>query len=402
LVEDNIYWKGLDSHAGDTINFYNNYVRNCFTAIEITRGGMPFSPLNCKIINNHVIGIPTGGAGINVTGIADGELARNNTVSGNTISGTGITGNSTTAGIRCAATENTIVSNNIIEECESSGIIFHLTNKNFMCEGNIIRDIWSDSLTATGIFIDGYQNTGVIGSNSFFRRNTALGTNVGTRPVRINPALIDETVKLIVYAQNNDGWISEFLDTGENIHNVLTNQIPINLKRGYQLWTEDVGTGTLNSRVWFEVPTQGSAYFGSRSGGRADFMRFAADDLRYEADEHIMIGRVSINDASELIINTTPPNIDGSANSGNSARIGISYSGVSDGLSTNYPSAGGTVFLCKASNLRTFRIFANTSGEFWMQSLHTADNNTWQKLVTDAPSDGNRYVRRNGAWEILP
>jgi len=103
------------------------------------------------------------------------------------------------------------------------------------------------------------------------------------------------------------------------------------------------------------------------------------------------------------------PNISGVAGSGNALPRGVNWVNVSDGLSNNYPSNLGTSLVVKENNNRTFELFANTEGIFWMRSLHgDATDNIWHRLaklsetIPDAPSDGNRYVRRNGAWEILP
>jgi hypothetical protein len=380
LVEDNIYWKGLDTHCGDSINFLNNYVKNCFTAIEITRGNTPFAPHNCKISGNYVIGIATGGAGINVTGVVDGELARNNIVSGNIISRAGIIGNSSTAGIRCANTENTLVLGNVIEECQSNGVIFHIVNKNFVCEANIIRDVYSNSLTPNGIFIDGLNNTGVIGSNSFIRRDLSLGTFVGVRIIRINSSLIDDSVKITINPQNNDGWTNETIETGNFIYRTLINKIPIPLGREYQLWTESVGpSGGNNTRTWFEVPTGGSAYFGTRSGSPSHFMRFAATTLRYEATDNLFFGKLTVDPiAGELIVSKVKTSISGTGGSGNSLPIGISHGSIS-GIE-NYPFSAGTVFTVKNSNDRTFEIGADTVSNLWIRSLHGSDNNTWKRL----------------------
>jgi hypothetical protein len=383
VCEDNIYWKGLDSHCGDTINFINNFVINCNTAIELTRGNTLFACHNSKIVNNHVIGKLSGdgGGAINVTGSLTGELARNNIVSGNTISKAGIIGNSTTGGIRFAQTENSICEGNIIEECQSNGVVFHISNKNFVCYGNSIRDIYSETLTPNGIYVDGYENTGIIGPNSFLRRDVSIGTNVGIRMIRINSALIDDTVKITITPQNNEGWTNESIENGNFIYRALTTKTPIPLGQQYQIWAEATGPGSLNSRVWFEVPTGGAAYFGTRSGSRAHFMRFAADTLRHEATDHFFFGRITIdNSTGELILSKTAPNVSGEAGTGNTLAFGSWYSSVSDGLANNYPANAGTLSVVKASNLRTFQLFADTVSNLWIRSLHEADNNTWKRL----------------------
>jgi hypothetical protein len=108
--------------------------------------------------------------------------------------------------------------------------------------------------------------------------------------------------------------------------------------------------------------------------------------------------------------NLTPMlNISGVAGSGNALPRGVNWVNVSDGLSNNYPSNLGTSLVVKENNNRTFELFANTEGIFWMRSLHgDATDNIWHRLaklsetIPDAPSDGNFYVRRNGAWEIMP
>ncbi|EMS34638.1 hypothetical protein C943_03325 [Mariniradius saccharolyticus AK6] len=76
--------------------------------------------------------------------------------------------------------------------------------------------------------------------------------------------------------------------------------------------------------------------------------------------------------------------ITGEAGTGNALPTGVNYVNVVDGLSNNYPSAIGTSLIVKINNNRTFEIFANTEGVFWMRSLHgDATDNVWHKLLRD-------------------
>jgi len=396
LIEDNIYWKGLDAHAGDTINFVNNYITNCRLAVALVAGNMPWTSQNCNVKDNFIIDCSV--EAVAVTGVVDGESAKNNTIQGNHILNAGIPGAFSTGAIRLSRTEGTQVLDNIIEECESNGVVLTHNNKNFLVVGNTFRDIFSNTFTPNGIMIDGPSSTGMIASNGFLRRDATLGNQVAVRMIFIDNTIIDDTMKIMIGPNNNDGWLNENVNVGNFIFQTLTTKLPMPfpLGRDYQIWTEDTGPGSTNTRVWFEVPAGGAAYFGKRSGGLAHFMRFEATNID-------LLGNINIDPSTgRLISRKTALNITGEANSGNSLHTGLSYSFVEDGLSNNYPSFVGTLFTVKESNARTFQLFADTTSNLWIRSLHTADNNTWQKVVTDAPSDGNFYVRRNGAWEILP
>jgi hypothetical protein len=73
--------------------------------------------------------------------------------------------------------------------------------------------------------------------------------------------------------------------------------------------------------------------------------------------------------------------ITGAFGTGNALPVGVNYVNVSSGLANNYPADLGTSIVVKANNNRTFELFANTAGDFWMRSLHgDSVNNVWKRL----------------------
>jgi len=83
-------------------------------------------------------------------------------------------------------------------------------------------------------------------------------------------------------------------------------------------------------------------------------------------------------------------NISGLAGSGNVLPTGLNWVNVTDGLSSNYPSNLGTSLVVKENNNRTFELFANTEGLFWMRSLHgDATDNVWKQLLTSGAQQLN-------------
>jgi hypothetical protein len=85
--------------------------------------------------------------------------------------------------------------------------------------------------------------------------------------------------------------------------------------------------------------------------------------------------------ALSLLSETAPYNADGTAGSGNGIVTGIHYSQV--GTEANYPVPYGTLFTVKRSNSRTIQLYASTTGQFWLRSLHTGSDNVWVQVLSE-------------------
>jgi len=423
LVEDNIQWKAYDTHGGDGIRFINNTALNCRQGIGIVAAG-DFAPRNCSAINNIInttrgsdVGISWSAYGIVVAGVAGGDLsesldsAMNNSVIGNVLIGCGQENNANEGAIRFRDSTNTRVLGNSIYQPLVNGIVITNTNFNFTVSGNTIVDPNSSNseFFTTGIRLVSQFNVGSINGNPMYMENPSLNTKVGDRGINVATA---SNNKLWVVNNANNFVLSTNIPTSidivvDNYHN---NTLRINkassssnqqilFNEGFSFYSDNVGGQNTEDPVafWLTGRSGTTAYISPRSGGPFRWLGINADTT------DITSGKLRIAGSTATLENTgVRQNIDGTANSGNVFKLGSHITTISDGLANNYPENTGLSVVFKTENSRILEYFANTTGTLWYRCLTTATDNIWQKVVTDAPSDGNFYVRRNGAWEILP
>jgi hypothetical protein len=396
LVEDNLVWKGLDTHCGENIVFDNNIVLNCHTGIGIVPGNELFAPKNCRVTNNFIKGIGQG-SGIIVNGVISSDLGNlteaydyneNTVVIGNTMVDCGLEGNNFTGAIRLRDTLNCQIIGNSFINSWVNGITVNNTNRNFIILGNTFQDPRSATLTAFGIQVGNPFNTGIIGNNTFIRRNPALATNVGDRCIRLSSSNI-ATMSITLVGNHNNGFISNFTESGPTITNFLsssggtmTGGLTINPAESsaaehlrfnhiYRMWADNTGPGSANNRFWLSGPEGGALYFGVRSGGDLNLIEAKATNIN-------LIGAVRA--IGGFRSETTISNITGVAGTGNSLPLGIQAYSTSVGLANSLPEDAMTVLNVKMSDSRTFQLALNVIGDMWVRSLSSGSNNIWHRI----------------------
>jgi hypothetical protein len=177
------YWEGLNTHAGQGIQFLGNTVLGCRNAIFVagaynaSDGTETYAPLDVTVSGNTLnsgvtdgsmeTGIWFSGAG---TGLGATVEAGTGVISDNTIIGYGDPTNVEDGGIRVRDTSGLQVTGNIVTDASPNGIVFDYDNANFVASGNTITDPWSNTISRTyGITSHSYYNTGAISSNTFVR-----------------------------------------------------------------------------------------------------------------------------------------------------------------------------------------------------------------------------------------
>jgi hypothetical protein len=404
LIEDNILWKGLDTHAGDSITFDNNFVLNCAVPVGIVPGNMSFAPKNCKVTNNTLQSGLGLNAGVLLSGVIDAEdlanpidTADNCHIIGNTFIECGITNNAFSGGVRIRDTKNTVISNNHFIRSKVTDIGVQNTNYNFSILGNTCENVNAPSgFLAYGIHVTNPHNTGIIGGNTFERNDPSLNVNVGDRTIRLNPSHIS-TIKVTLLGDHNSGFLSEAVEDGDFVvksyttkGGIIKGAVTITTPEGsaneqlrfnhvYRFFADNTGVGASNNRLWLSGPAGGSLYFAVRSGTPLHLVEIGATNVNLiGATRSIGTFRSEGESAS----------ITGNGGSGNSLPLGLQSYTFTDGLSNNYPTGVGTGFRVKMSNDRSFEFVLNTTGTMWIRSLHTTDNNIWKKVITDFDIQG--------------
>ena len=199
-IEDVPNWDGLNTHAGQRIQFINNTIRRCRNGIFVsgaydTSGGTEtFAPLDVTVNGNTLESGVTNGSrytGIWFSGADNGlgtytELATGS-ISGNTVTGYGDQSVREDGAIRVRSTSGLQVTNNQVMNGSTHGIVFYYNNFNFSASGNTITDPWTNTTNpAFGIDVNSDYNTGVITSNAFVR-GTKSATRVLTQNVYVEP-----------------------------------------------------------------------------------------------------------------------------------------------------------------------------------------------------------------------
>jgi hypothetical protein len=198
-IEDVPNWHGLDTHAGQRIQFLNNIVRRCQTAIFVTgdpdssSGADMFASLDVTVSANTLESGVTDGSrhtGIWFSGAGSGlgsstELATG-VISGNTITGYGDQTIDHDGGIQVRDTSGLQITNNQVNDGSPSGIALYYDNYTFAVSGNTITDPWSNAVDrAIGIYVASDYNTGTISSNTFVR-GTKSALHVLTQNVHVD------------------------------------------------------------------------------------------------------------------------------------------------------------------------------------------------------------------------
>jgi hypothetical protein len=199
-IEDVRNWHGLDTHAGQRIQFVDNVVRRCLYGIFVTSstdGGSTelFAPLDITVQGNTVesgvndgsrsIGINFGGADSDSGAPGSSNELATGVISGNTITGYGTESNGDNAAIQVYDTSGLLVTSNTIIEASPTAISVYYNNYDFDISGNTIRDPWSNTVPwkgAYGIFVHVDYNTGTISENTF-HRGTKMAAYVLTNNV---------------------------------------------------------------------------------------------------------------------------------------------------------------------------------------------------------------------------
>jgi hypothetical protein len=400
LVENVLQWKGLDTHGGDNISFINNTVLNCLQGIGIVSSGNT-APINCRVISNYLLSergklaLAGDGYGVVVAGVVSGDLstsvdfARNNQVIGNTIIGMGKEGTANGGSIRFRNSENTVISNNIVDRPLVNGILIQNTNYNFSVTNNAVEDPNSAATLTIGIQVQSEYNHGIISNNVLRRKNAALATNVGERGINVSTATNN---KLIIKANENNMTlplnvpVSRDIDLDARFNEPITinnessdSNIQAFLNEGFLIYADNDGGQNVSDPValWLAGRAGTTVYFSPRSGGPFHWLGINASTV------DISGGILRLANAASLQPTGSTLNISGLANSGNAFKSGIHYTVISAGLANNYPENTGLSFVIKAENSRILEYFANTTGTLWYRSLTTGADNVWHKVITD-------------------
>ena len=401
LIEDNILWKGLDTHCGDSITFDNNIVRNCAVPIGIVPGNTPFAPKNCKVTNNTLHSGLGLNAGVLLSGVFNPddmenslEYAENCHIIGNTLIECGITANAFSGGVRIRDTKNTVISGNHFIMSKVTDIGVQNSNYNFTIFGNTFENVNAPSgLLSYGVHVTNPFNTGIIGGNTFERNNPSLNVNVCDRTIRLNPSHIDN-IRVTLLGDQNNGFLSEAVEDGPFVTKTFTSKgglikglvnisvTPsgssqmLGFNHGYGIWADNVGipagSGGNDTRSYFSGPNGGALYLAARSGTLARIF--------LQATQTVVTGRLQVLFSNILEVHGDPVNFTGAGGTANEMKEGFWYYPISNGLSNNHPEDQMTVLNIKRDNNRTFQIGVGALGRTYIRSLHGSDNNTWHRI----------------------
>lgn len=204
----NIPWEGMDGHGCLRCSWIGNTVYNAERGIvSTTESGDPGTPnygsTECNIIGNHVDSGVTDGSrleGLLINGtVAVGDASTSdpesvgNVVSGNTVIGYGTQSEQAIGGINFHNTRGTICTDNYIKQPSPSGIVWNVTNRGFVCTGNIVEDAWSSTFNAAyAVHCYAEYNEGLV-ANNFLRRGSKSATYVNSGGARITSTLCKVT-----------------------------------------------------------------------------------------------------------------------------------------------------------------------------------------------------------------
>lgn len=188
--------QGINTHAGVDFVIQGNTILNCQRGIFVTSsaisGAAALGPIRCLVDGNVVsgnsgYGILVGGA--QVAGVlvqaADGCVVSNNTVLGYGVANDPIIG-----AVHVQYTQGTIISGNTVRNPRCNGIYLGTSNVGLSVAGNSITDPYDNTYSSPNcILVNGNNNTGCIGGNTFRFSNPALGTNVAVASIRISNGL---------------------------------------------------------------------------------------------------------------------------------------------------------------------------------------------------------------------
>lgn len=214
LIEDNIIFEGLDTHAGDGITFQGNIINNVKVGVALVgssllTGYRLYAPLNCNVIGNIINGINNGenitiaGAGSALIG-SPNEYARNVNIIGNTMSAGGNTTSVTTGAIRAITTLNLNIQDNSIYLANINAICLLEDNKGFNINGGSITDPFNDVNDANGIIFRAVNCSGHIGGVSFVR-----GDKVATKVANNAIIAAGSTNPILNISPNYSSFITE-------------------------------------------------------------------------------------------------------------------------------------------------------------------------------------------------
>lgn len=189
FVEDQA-WEGLDTHIGKGISFIGNQFLNCSGNAIAAVGVGAGSPLGCPdaLIAHNIITGPTGPNGTarmgivlrgQPTGIAGAERCTG-TITGNVIKWVGDDVSTVSGGIVVANGLGVAVTGNVMIECRSAGIVLQ-DSPGTTGTGNVVRDVWRSSGTATAILITlvaDASTTVTLTANKLIRGSLTAGTDV--------------------------------------------------------------------------------------------------------------------------------------------------------------------------------------------------------------------------------
>lgn len=177
-VRDVPTWEGLDTHAGNNIDFICNHVYNTRVGIAIVSGvnqaGVAaFGGKNNKVLGNTIdaqVDDGTRGPGIIVqgAGIVVGDWVDEATaiIANNFVRNHGLQAANINGGIQLYWNKNSKVLDNWIYQCSPGGVVPFHTNLGTAIDGNTLVDSWSTSYASpSGVIVPSNYNTGVVGNN---------------------------------------------------------------------------------------------------------------------------------------------------------------------------------------------------------------------------------------------
>lgn len=403
LIEDNLQWKGLDTHGGENIMFINNRIFNCRQGIGIVAAGQ-FASYNCIAKSNTIITArgsdvgPTWSAyGIAVAGVSSEDLsdaddfAKNNIVEGNILIGCGQEGNLNEGAIRFRHTLNLRVIGNIIQKPLVNGIVITNTNYNFTVAGNAIEDSnSSQDILTVGIKMVSQYNTGSIIGNNTSKIDPDLNLKVGERGIFVATA----TNNILIIKGNQSTFDNpESLPTSINIatDHIFTNTIQINkesapsntqivFNEGFSIRANNIsGLHPTDKRSFWIQGAPDTTVFISPQSGQYEWIGLNARTIDITGGQLRIAGSLNTLEPSGIQLN-----VSGDAESGLAFKNGIHYTVITQGLSNNYPEGTGMSRVWKAEDSRIYEEFSNSTGDLWYRCLSISVSNEWKKVLTDA------------------
>lgn len=183
VIKDIPTWVGIDSHGGSSLTIGLNTITNTSMGISMVSsqngaGVYVYGPLDISISGNTIdSGVTNGTRNAGIVFVANPTEFGNGSISGNTIRGHGFENNGASGGIQIQYTRGLSCKGNVLVECSPIGVSWVSDNVGFVCEGNTVTDVWSNSVVTKAVaFSSVGNNSGHVANNTLL-----VATKVATK-----------------------------------------------------------------------------------------------------------------------------------------------------------------------------------------------------------------------------